>query len=167
MTPENKIEEIEQNPEGFDPLERIEEADETEGEPYVSEYGKNQMMKELMIGVLLWGMIFQVCFIWLSSDRFLFSTGLWIGVALALGTVAHMSGELNKYVGFASDDEMETHMRKMYFLRMGCLFAVGLAVVYFKLGNIVAMFLGTFTLKFSAYIQPFIHEKAKIIKKGG
>ena len=44
----------------------------------------NPVSKELILGILICGVIFQFSLIWLSGSKVLYTTGLWIGIAISV-----------------------------------------------------------------------------------
>ena len=56
----------------------------------------DKTLLELMIGILVWGVFWQIAGVWFVEDKLLSSIGLWIGVILALLAAVHMYWALNK-----------------------------------------------------------------------
>lgn len=128
--------------------------------------GLHPVLKELILGILIFGGIFEVTLIWFSSDKVLFSSGLWLGAALAVLMVCHMYHVLDNALGMP-ENAAGSHIRRGHALRFFLTVAAFLGVYFLKIGNPVAFFLGVLTLKFSAYLQPWMHEILTKKKKGG
>ncbi len=124
------------------------------------------MLAELLLGILFFGVLLELLLIWFSSNKLLFTSGLWIGVFLSVLGVVHMYHTLDVALDLVEEDAQK-HLRKGHALRFVIVIAVFLAVYYWKLGNVLAFFLGILTLKFSAYVQPVTHRILTKKKKGG
>lgn len=107
------------------------------------------------MGILLYGIILQVTGIWLSEDKLMYTTGLWIGIILAIGMAIHIAVVLEDAVSLNSG---RTKLVAMSLLRYIAAAAVLFGTAYFRLGSIVSAFLGVMGLKVAAYAQPFIHK---------
>ncbi len=125
----------------------------------------SQVLKELLAGILLLGLVIQGGFVWLVSDKWYFTTGLWSGVVLALFMAIHMNCSIEKSLTL-SEDDAQGHMQKMTAVRMAVVILVMGAVCFLKLGNGVSLFAGVLTLKFSAYFQPILHRLMEKLRKG-
>jgi hypothetical protein len=130
----------------------------------------NETLAELMAGIVVSGVVIQIADLIISaifpqfkSARFLFATGLWIGVAAALLLSIHMYRSIDRALDMSSGDA-ETYMRKTYMLRTLAILAIAAAVHFLQLGYVMATFLGVLCLKFGAFLQPLMHT---LWKKGG
>ena len=119
----------------------------------------NKVLPELVLGILVYGMIAWLTGIWLVKDKFLYSTGLWLGVVLAVGMAIHMAVVIEDAVSMSSG---QGKLIAMSLLRYMAVAAAFFCIAYFKLGNPIAAFIGVMGLKIAAYLQPLIH---KIILK--
>ena len=45
---------------------------------------EDKVLKSLISGILLCGILFQAVFVWFSDAKVFFSLGLWIGVGVAV-----------------------------------------------------------------------------------
>jgi hypothetical protein len=54
--------------------------------------------------------------------------------------------------------DAEKYMRKTYLIRTAAILVVAGLVYYFKLGYVMAAFLGMLCLKFGAFLQPLVHK---------
>lgn len=116
----------------------------------------NQTLKEIICGVLLWGIVFALVFVWFSESRAAFLLSLAAGVCGAVGMAVHMCCFIEDSLELTQDDAGK-HMKKGTVLRMVA--AMVLFTVVWRLhGNMIAVFLGLFTLKLGAYTQPLVHK---------
>lgn len=115
------------------------------------------VLKELILGILLCGILLQFIPIWFVKDSFYYSCGLWIGIALAVFRVIHMEYGIENSMEFTVKKDMVNYSRKMYAIRTLVTVMAVFLVYRFRLGNVVAVFLGMFAVKFGAYLQPVIH----------
>ena len=117
--------------------------------------GMNPTLRELICGIVLWGILFSLAFVWFADSRISFLLSLWAGNFLAAGMAVHMCVSIENSLDLASDDAVK-HMRRGTALRM--LAAMALFVLAWRLrGNVIAVFLGLITLKLGAYMQPLLH----------
>lgn len=123
----------------------------------------NETLKELITGVLIMGCIIEaiqlaVCMAntQFASAKLQFAVGLWIGVATAVGLAVHMYRSIDRAFAQISDDA-EVYMRKRYLVRTAVILVMAGVVTFFKLGYVMAYFIGVLCLKFGAFLQPLIH----------
>lgn len=131
----------------------------------------NETLAELMAGILISGAVIQIIALIVSAatpglmrSRGEFAVGLWIGIATALALSAHMYRSIDRALDMESGDA-ESYMRKAYLLRTAMILAVAGIVNYFKIGYVMAAFLGVFCLKFGAFLQPLMHKLWKKFRK--
>ena len=118
----------------------------------------NQVLPELLCGIIIYGALIQAAGIWFAEDKVRYTTGLWAGIILAMGMAVNMAVVIL--------DTVDAMAEKRYY-RKAALYAVlrYLAVVfafvvvwYFELGNVIVMFAGVMGLKIAAYLQPITHK---------
>ncbi len=119
----------------------------------------NKVLPELIGAILLYGIIVWFAGIWFVEDKFLYSTGVWIGVGLAAGMAIHMAVVIEDAVSMASS---QAKLIAMSLLRYAVVVLVFSCITYFHLGDPIAAFIGVMGLKIAAYVQPFFH---KVIMK--
>ena len=125
----------------------------------------NQALPELLAGILAYGMLIQITGIWFVSDRVRYSTGLWAGIILAMGMAVNMAVVIFDTVEEMAEGRSSRRASLYGVLRyLAVVLAFGI-VGYFKLGNVVVMFLGVMGLKISAYLQPFTHKFLTVLQK--
>lgn len=114
------------------------------------------VLKEMIGIILIYGGIVQLAGMWFVKDPGRFTSGLWIGIALAIFMVWHMYRSLN--ITLELDEKgAVSHARKCWAFRVLVVFASALIVWYFDFGNLVLVFIGIMGLKAAAYLQPLFH----------
>ena len=117
---------------------------------------KNNILLELIVGIVLFGMIEQIiCFI-VSKNYLYNSIGLWCGVAIACFMAVHMKRSIEDALDLGEEGGVK-HMRKSYGTRMAVVAVAVIGILISKLGNPITLVIGILPLKFSAYAQPLIH----------
>ncbi|MDD6193520.1 MAG: hypothetical protein PUB19_01315 [Lachnospiraceae bacterium] len=117
----------------------------------------NEALPGLVIGILLYGGILQVVGIWFVTDKVRYSSGLWIGIACAVGMAIHLAMVIEEAVRIGDGNTKRLSMKSV--LRYLVVVAVFFFMMYFRLGNFISAFLGVLGLKVSAYAQPFMHKR--------
>ncbi len=116
----------------------------------------NKVLPELILGIILYGIVLQLAGVWwFVSDKLRYSSGLWIGIALACFMAIHMAVVIQDAV---SIDSGQGKLIAQNMIRYIAVVAVFFCMMYFKLGNLFSAFLGVMGLKAAAYAQPFIHK---------
>ena len=120
----------------------------------------NEALPGLLFGILIYGIIEELIGIWFAKDKLLFTTGVLIGIGCAAGMAIHIAWILEESVRF--EGTATKRMAVFSALRYVCVVLIFFAMMYFKLGNFYAAFIGVLSLKISAYAQPLIQ---KVLKK--
>ncbi|MDY4515716.1 MAG: ATP synthase subunit I [Lachnospiraceae bacterium] len=116
----------------------------------------NRTAKELICGILIFGAVIWLIFIWLASDKWSFTLGLALGVAAAMLLAVHMNYSIEQSLELTEKDAAG-YMRRMVLLRTGMVVLLFAVVCLLRFGNPLAVFAGLFTLKLGAYFQPVLH----------
>ncbi len=131
----------------------------------------NETLLELITGIVTAGVLIQIIEILVSvaypelaGSRMSFALGLWIGVVTSVGLSVHMYWSIDRALDMQSGDA-EKYMRKAYIIRTVAIFVVAGIVTYFKLGYVMAYFLGVLCLKFGAFLQPLMHKIRERFRK--
>lgn len=131
----------------------------------------NDTLLELIAGILIAGVLIQIietvvtfAYPQLAGSRSSFALGMWLGVATAVGLSVHMYRSIDSALGMQTGDA-EKYMRKAYLIRTVAIFILAAVVTYFKLGYVMAYFLGVLCLKFGAFLQPLIHKIREKFRK--
>lgn len=120
----------------------------------------NYVLKELLLEIIIFGVIFQVIGFLVVGDQLTYAIGLWIGIVLSCGMAVHMNWALE--TGMEMGDHAKAHVQKHSVIRYTVVLIVFFALAFLLKNAIVPCFLGLMTLKVAAYLQPFTH---KIILK--
>lgn len=118
----------------------------------------NQALPELLLGILAYGVFVQLVGVWFVSNKIQYSIGLWAGVAVAMGMAVNMAIVILDTVDAMAEKRAYRKAALYSVLRYLAVVLAFLAVWYFGLGNLVAMFAGVMGLKASAYLQPVTHK---------
>ena len=117
----------------------------------------NETVREMWIGMLVWGILCQVIPVWFIEDRLGYSLGLWIGLLLAGASAYHMWWALDR--GLDDEGSAQAYIRKLSLLRYAVILVVFGILMVTETANPLSAFLGVMGLKVSAFIQPFLHKK--------
>lgn len=114
----------------------------------------NDSLPGLVIGILIYGVIIQFTGVWFVEDKLRYSTGLWVGIAIAVGMAIHLAIVI--YDSIAVDGSKAANRRIVMKSALRYIVVVILFFIlgYFNLGNLITAFLGVLGLKISAYAQP-------------
>ena len=123
----------------------------------MTDYG----LKDLISGILLCGVLFQAVFMWFFDSRLFFTVGLWIGIAIAVFMAWHIHYSLDIALDMPGEGDASKYMYRMYAIRMAVVLVVFFVTAYFKLGNMVGVLFGMFSLKLGAYLQPLLQKIKK------
>ena len=116
----------------------------------------SETLKELLIGILFYGIIVEVIGICFIKDKMYFTIGLWFGVFLALAAAVHMWWELDKAMDMGNGASKYALSQNM--IRYGVIVVAFGALCVLDVGNPIAAFAGIMGLKAGAYLQPFTHK---------
>lgn len=118
----------------------------------------NDVLPELVLELFIYGLLVQLAGMWFVEDKLRYSTGLWIGIAVAVGMAINMAIVIRDTVDLAAEKQAKMRTTLFSVLRYVVVVIVFVVVVYFKLGNAITMFIGVMGLKAAAYFQPFTHK---------
>ena len=127
---------------------------------------KDSTLKEILIGILTFGVLAQLACIFFGG-RFLWHTiGLWTGIIVSAGVAIHMQRSIEDGLDLSGDAGVK-HMKKAYLLRTSVVCVCVAVVLYFRWGNPLTILLGITALKIAVYMQPLVHKIIYKEKKGG
>ena len=117
----------------------------------------DETLKELMTGILLFGMVCLAVGVWFVHSPLKYILGLLIGLALALLAAWHMHWSIcrNMTVNAGNNSAANAYAVKNSMIRYGVILVVFLAVCLTDFAYPLAVFLGIMGLKAGAYLQPF------------
>lgn len=118
----------------------------------------NDALPGLVLGIILYGVLIELLGVWFVSDPVRFSSGLWIGIAVAVGMAVHMAIVIVDAVDLLGAEHARKKIVFQSVLRYAVVVAVFLIMMVFHLGNLLPAFVGVMGLKAAAYVQPFIHK---------
>lgn len=105
--------------------------------------------------MLVYGVVLQLILLGIGKQVRYASVGAWAGVALAMICAGLMlwsiTAALNK-----QETRITTRYYKSYALRLLLVLAVFGALLIFRWGSVGTAFIGFFSLKLSAYLQPVL-----------
>ena len=116
----------------------------------------SKTLKELLIGILFYGILVEVIGICFIKDKVYFSIGLWIGIVLALAAAVHMWWGIDKALDMG--DAAGKYALSQNMVRYGVIVVAFGALCVMDIGNPIAAFAGIMGLKAGAYLQPFTHK---------
>lgn len=117
---------------------------------------KDNILLELIAGIILFGIVEQIICLIVSKDYLYNSIGLWFGIAIACFMAVHMKRSIEDALDLGEEDGVK-HMRKGYGVRMTVVAVAVIVILISKIGNPITLVIGILPLKFSAYAQPIIH----------
>lgn len=117
----------------------------------------NRTLEELLLGIVLWGVMWQAAGVWFVSDKAGCSLGLWLGILTAGICAAHMYRSLVLALDL-SEKDAQKYMMSRSMMRYGLIILVLLALMITEAGNPLCCFLGVMGLKAAAYLQPLLHK---------
>ena len=120
----------------------------------------NETLLELLLGILLWGVLWQAGGVWFVADKAGCSLGLWLGIITAGLCAAHMYRSLDRALDL-SEKDAQKYVMSRNMMRYGLIMAVLLVLMIMEAGNPLCCFLGVMGLKAAAYLQPFLHKVLK------
>ena len=116
----------------------------------------SETLKELLMGIIFYGIIVEVIGICFITDKMYFSIGLWIGIFLAFAAAIHMWWGLDKALDMG--DAAGKYALSQNMIRYGVIVVAFGALCVMDVGNPIAAFAGIMGLKAGAYLQPFTHK---------
>lgn len=116
----------------------------------------NGIVKEMTAIILCYGLLWQVALIFLAKRRFYASSGLWLGIMLAVFMLVYMYRVLAASMGGESA-AVEKYVLRHSIIRYITVVVVYGIVIFAHLGNPLSCFAGILGLKAAAYLQPVLH----------
>ena len=133
--------------------------------------GWKRTLTELLAGIVLSGIVFEVIGLIFVKDKLSHSIGMVIGIFIALAMATHMAFSLNSALDWDEENAKKAIWKSYLFRYIAVAICIGL-IAYFKIGNVISCFFGIMTLKSAAYLQPHLHKFVnkyllKIEEEGG
>lgn len=123
----------------------------------------NQALPGLLFGILLYGLLCQLIGVFLVAEKGNYSIGLWVGILTAGFMAFHMAVSLNTAVEKDVKGAQASATRQNILRYFVVVVILGI-LMFTRIGNPLAAFLGIMGLKVSAYVQP-VFEKLSHRKK--
>lgn len=117
----------------------------------------NSVLPELVAELIVYGILVELVGVWFTEDKLRYTTGLWIGIAVAIGMAIHMAIVIEDSVSIAMESNGDKRIIAFSVLRYIVVVIVFFLVAVFHLGDIIICFIGVMGLKPCAYLQPFTH----------
>ncbi|MCR5108519.1 MAG: hypothetical protein K6B28_10185 [Lachnospiraceae bacterium] len=118
---------------------------------------KNDTLKEVLTGILIWWILWQIGLFIYRKDLFYNSLGLFVGI---ISAVFYIISLYRSIVGSLDYDEKGAmaFARKKYIFRYLAVCIVFVATALSGAGNILLCFAGILSVKTGAYMQPFVRK---------
>ena len=120
---------------------------------------ENETLRELMAGIVLYGIVIQVILAVFFPLKVFRAVGLWAGILCGLAMAVHMAFCLEKIVEM-DEKGAKAYAKRTTLIRYACVCLVLILIAYTKTGDPVTLVLGTLGLKIGAYLQPAVHKVA-------
>ena len=127
---------------------------------------EDTILMDLVIGILGGVSVVQGIVLFLYEEWLYYTVGLWIGASIAIGLAVHMKRSIEDALDIG-EEGAGRHMMQKSLLRGGIVLILFLGVAYFQVGSLLTMFIGAMSLKFAAYLQPYVFKVRKKLRKGG
>lgn len=120
----------------------------------------NEGLPGLIAGILLYGVVIWLAGVWFVEDKWAYSIGLWYGIAIAIGMAINMAIVIYDVVTFDGEAHAGIAAKAMFrYVMVAILLGI---LSYFKLGDLVAAFIGVMGLKASAYLQLLLNKEVTL-----
>lgn len=129
----------------------------------MNEKSSYETLRELLIGIVAFGILEQLLLMWLVEKKVYFTLGLWVGVTLAGAAAIHMHRSLQRALDLGQAASKYVISQNM--VRYGVIIGVFAILCILDFGNPLAAFAGIMCLKAGAYLQPFTHKILSILKR--
>ena len=118
----------------------------------------NDALPGLVLGIVIYGIIIELVGVWFVEDKLRYSTGLLIGISVAIGLAINIAVVIRDAVEIYGADGARNRLIIKSVLRYVVVVIVFFVMMKFNLGNLFSAFIGVLGLKVSAYLQPFAHK---------
>ncbi|MBR5565294.1 MAG: hypothetical protein IKW08_03910 [Roseburia sp.] len=118
----------------------------------------NDALPGLVLGIVIYGIVVELVGVWFVEDKLRYSTGLLIGIGVAIGLAINIAQVIRDAVEIYGADGSRNRLIMKSVLRYLVVVVVFFVMMKFNLGNMVMAFIGVLGLKVSAYLQPFAHK---------
>ena len=116
-------------------------------------------VKEMWIGIAVWGFVCELATVWLVKDRACCALGLLIGCILAAAGIYHMWRTIDRALDLG--DGAQKFMTARSWMRYVLFIVVFAVLMVTDAASPLTAFLGLMGMKMSAYLQPIVHRISK------
>lgn len=118
----------------------------------------NDALPGLVLGIVIYGIVVELAGVWFVEDKLRYSSGLLIGIAVAIGLAVNIATVIRDAVEIYGADGARNRVIIKSVLRYVVVVIVFFVMMAFNLGSLFSAFIGVLGLKVSAYLQPFAHK---------
>jgi len=111
----------------------------------------------MYLGMIFFGLIFQIVGVLLVQDRLRYSVSLWFGILMAAVSTMHLYRTLDRALDFEEKTASKMIFRG-YLIRYVAVALILLIAMLTDTLNPLVLFLGYMSLKVTALIQPITHK---------
>ncbi len=116
----------------------------------------NATVKEMWLGIGIWGVACELVTVWFVKDRAGCSLGILIGCLLAMAGIWHMWKVLDTALDLG--DGAQKYLTVRSWMRY-CVFVIIFGILMItEAANPLTAFLGLMGMKTAAYMQPAVHK---------
>ena len=102
----------------------------------------NKALPALLLGIVLYGLLVQFIGVWFVKDKLLYSTGLWIGIAMAMGIAIHIAVVIEDAIALNGENHARNKIVAWSLLRYMIVVIIFFVTLRFRLGNVLMEFVG-------------------------
>ena len=118
----------------------------------------NDALPGLVLGIVIYGIVIELVGVWFVEDKLRYSTGLLIGITVAVGLAINIAIVIRDAVEIYGADGARNKLIIKSVSRYLVVVVVFFVMMKFNLGNLATAFMGVLGLKVSAYLQPFAYK---------
>lgn len=118
----------------------------------------NDALPGLVLGIVIYGIVVELVGVWFAEDKLRYSSGLLIGIVVAIGLAINIATVIRDAVEIYGADGARNRVIIKSVLRYVVVVIVFFVMMAFNLGSLFSAFIGVLGLKVSAYLQPFAHK---------
>ncbi len=116
----------------------------------------DETVRELWLGILLWGCVCGLVLVWFVERRLRMAFGIFLGCVAACAGVYHMRVSIER--ALLLGDGARKYMTGRSWMRYGAFLLLFAVIALTDVASPLAAFLGLMGMKVSAYMQPAVHK---------
>lgn len=116
----------------------------------------NESLLGLVVGILIYGVLVEIIGVWFVADKIRYTSGLFIGIACAIGMGIHLAIIIEESVRIGEGHEKTLAIKSVLRYIVVCI--VLFLMMLLNLGNLYTAIAGMLGLKVSAYAQPMLNK---------